>query len=824
MKICVLSLSENISSRIFEQSRGKILNALEPWGIEDTLDFDNTHDFFLGLSSMLPEHDAVLLAVDRENFVRCKKKLLVALGVKAVNDPDLKRIIQTKGPDYLEREELDEQTLAPENALIFASEDGMFSGFCMESDEQSIIFIPMDLLRLGGLMRENIVPYLREMEDYLNGRVPAAPPVGAAPSAARKNHAVMEAGAPVSKSGRLSVSIPAGAAAAGMAQQAVPPVSPPRPSRIPVPPVPKMGDTMPVPPPNRPRVDTPAGRAVDSLLTGGLRTAFAATPTVTFIRENLSSVPYSEQSVIFTDFGYKRNNVNPRDYAARLAEGARAHSGAQLGACITNIFTSGKEGDDVFIYVAVADAKAAKVRRIFSEPDEQPGHLIAAAADVLFEMIAQYSGGSAPQKNAYPKSPVIQTREQELGEEEPEEPDDYDDTYDSGHKGLRVNKNLLLVVGVITAIIIVVCVVMGIYLKAFQTTTGASTANMALMEETMPVFRADALEDTFLETESTDEITTTLPPTSVATTREVTTTKPKNNSGDAGGVGPGESEDKPPVIIGGGGESDPSPPVTSMTGTFTITSYGYGHGVGMSQYGANEYAKAGWAYEKILKNYYAGTTIAQDPQAGQSGIPTADDIARVVQQEMGSGFEMEALKAQAVAAYTYARCHNNSISGMAYVSDISKVSDKVKNAVNAVYGQYIVYGGKPINAVFCAMSAGRTAASKTIWGGSYSYLTPAPSPGDTKQNRYKVAKEYTAKELAAILDESLGVTMSGDPSGWLKILEHDSAVSSGIGYVGKLRIQISSGQYTDVSGNYFREGIMGYSALRSPCFTVSYTK
>ena len=40
-----------------------------------------------------------------------------------------------------------------------------------------------------------------------------------------------------------------------------------------------------------------------------------------------------------------------------------------------------------------------------------------------------------------------------------------------------------------------------------------------------------------------------------------------------------------------------------------IITRGYGHGVGMSQYGANGMAKAGYSYEKILKHYYTGVTI-----------------------------------------------------------------------------------------------------------------------------------------------------------------------------------------------------------------------
>ena len=41
----------------------------------------------------------------------------------------------------------------------------------------------------------------------------------------------------------------------------------------------------------------------------------------------------------------------------------------------------------------------------------------------------------------------------------------------------------------------------------------------------------------------------------------------------------------------------------------TITTRGYGHGVGLSQYGANELAKRGYSYDKIIKLYYTGVSI-----------------------------------------------------------------------------------------------------------------------------------------------------------------------------------------------------------------------
>ena len=41
----------------------------------------------------------------------------------------------------------------------------------------------------------------------------------------------------------------------------------------------------------------------------------------------------------------------------------------------------------------------------------------------------------------------------------------------------------------------------------------------------------------------------------------------------------------------------------------TITTRGYGHGVGMSQYGANGMARAGYSYKQILEHYYQNVSI-----------------------------------------------------------------------------------------------------------------------------------------------------------------------------------------------------------------------
>ncbi|HWH55645.1 MAG TPA: SpoIID/LytB domain-containing protein [Gaiellaceae bacterium] len=46
---------------------------------------------------------------------------------------------------------------------------------------------------------------------------------------------------------------------------------------------------------------------------------------------------------------------------------------------------------------------------------------------------------------------------------------------------------------------------------------------------------------------------------------------------------------------------------------FVINGRGWGHGVGMSQWGANGFARKGWSYDRILAHYYRGTAIGDAP-------------------------------------------------------------------------------------------------------------------------------------------------------------------------------------------------------------------
>lgn len=86
----------------------------------------------------------------------------------------------------------------------------------------------------------------------------------------------------------------------------------------------------------------------------------------------------------------QRKNTSPKNYAAVLAREAAEHSGKNIGASITNVFKTQNEGEiQFFVYIAVADSKGAKVRKIYAQPDESALSLTACALDTVLDMIKE---------------------------------------------------------------------------------------------------------------------------------------------------------------------------------------------------------------------------------------------------------------------------------------------------------------------------------------------------------------------------------------------------------------------------------------------------
>lgn len=165
-------------------------------------------------------------------------------------------------------------------------------------------------------------------------------------------------------------------------------------------------------------------------------------------------------------------------------------------------------------------------------------------------------------------------------------------------------------------------------------------------------------------------------------------------------------------------------------------------------------------------------------------IKAEDYIFGVVAAEMPALYSEEALKAQAVAAYTYAcrrRAENSAktydittdyTTDQSYISsdalkekwgeNTDKYTKKIRSAVESVSGYMVTYEGSPALTVYHAISAGITETAENVWGCSYPYLCAVDSPGDKLSPDYISALTISRDELASKLDGI--VSLTGEPS------------------------------------------------------------
>jgi stage II sporulation protein D len=108
----------------------------------------------------------------------------------------------------------------------------------------------------------------------------------------------------------------------------------------------------------------------------------------------------------------------------------------------------------------------------------------------------------------------------------------------------------------------------------------------------------------------------------------------------------------------------------------------------------------------------------------------------VVAQEMPSAWPDEALKAQAIAARSYALSHRLSGKSFDLYADVrSQVyggipgeSPRTTAAVQATKGEVLLWEGKPIDALFHSTSGGRTIAAAEAFGKPVPYLVAVEDP------------------------------------------------------------------------------------------------
>ena len=214
-----------------------------------------------------------------------------------------------------------------------------------------------------------------------------------------------------------------------------------------------------------------------------------------------------------------------------------------------------------------------------------------------------------------------------------------------------------------------------------------------------------------------------------------------------------------------------------------------------------------------------------------------DFLFRTLAMEMPASYHEEALKAQAVAAYTYyhrrrlaqAEKADKALKGADFVtpndqfpqeyteeklkqrwgSQYDTYCAKINRALDAVEGQVITYKGNLIDACFHAISNGTTESADVVWGAEVPYLQAMASPGDRTAPGYQSKKTMTPEEVKEALNAlSPAVVLPEDPAQWF-----GKATLSAAGTVQSQPV----GDQT-LPGTKIRQ-LMG---LRSAAFTVTY--
>lgn len=217
--------------------------------------------------------------------------------------------------------------------------------------------------------------------------------------------------------------------------------------------------------------------------------------------------------------------------------------------------------------------------------------------------------------------------------------------------------------------------------------------------------------------------------------------------------------------------------------------------------------------EEVLRVNNNGTEVSGN---------AVDIITQIVENEIGSTFAPEAIKAQAVTAYTYVK-YSNLRGTSPYCVLKESTNDSVRTLVQSVIGQGIYYNGELIQAVYSASSAGSTASSKNVWGGDIPYLQSVYCELDEKYDpNYGRKVTFSESEMKSRIFDNANITLSGDPATWF-IIENRTEGK----YVGNMKIGgqeyfvDKDGDTLRATGRRFREIIMDFD-IRSSAFDIDY--
>jgi len=201
-------------------------------------------------------------------------------------------------------------------------------------------------------------------------------------------------------------------------------------------------------------------------------------------------------------------------------------------------------------------------------------------------------------------------------------------------------------------------------------------------------------------------------------------------------------------------------------------------------------------------------------------LPLEEYLVGLINCEISSAWPMEAVKAQAIIARTYA-LHRKELRKNSFYHLESTVIDQVydgcliedsraQRAVNETAGEVLTYNGALIQAFYHSNCGGRTEASENVWGMSLPYLKG-------------VECEYCLTNPSSVWEQRLSFKDIEDK---LRLAGHRvlgvSDVRPGIrNSRGRLNnvVVYSIGRELSLTGDQFRK-VVGYGIIKSTQFTI----
>jgi stage II sporulation protein D len=184
-------------------------------------------------------------------------------------------------------------------------------------------------------------------------------------------------------------------------------------------------------------------------------------------------------------------------------------------------------------------------------------------------------------------------------------------------------------------------------------------------------------------------------------------------------------------------------------------------------------------------------------------IAVKDYLFGVVSAEMPALYATEALKAQAVCAYTFALWRqqqnadkpyditDNFKTDQCYISrqdalkkwgsKADEYAKKIESAINDTQNEMLTYNGEIILSVYHAVSGGNTESAKNVWGKDYPYLQSVTSVGDKLAKNYISEVTFTAEQLKT----AFGITKDISKNPFTEFTRTDAATVKTVKFCGQ---------------------------------------